>query len=374
VNKVARVRFGFWGAGAIAQAVAGDFRFVPSAQILAIGSRTKSSAIALAARTGSKRTCTAIEQLLADPDIDVVYIATPNTCHYADMLRCIEAGKAVLCEKPFTLNAHEAKTVIDLARARGIFLMEGMWSRFVPSIVKARASIERGAVGTLRHLQASFAYPAAFSPSSRLFSLHAGGGALLDRGVYMVSLCQHLLGSPIAASGLADIGETGVDEQCSFDLQFANGALASCFASLRTLGSNDAVLAGDRGLIRLHAPFYKAHRSSSNSWLLPTADTPQGAGKSGFISRVASAVRSSQAGGFLQRVLQPSREIASVIKTASHPYPGNGYQFQIAEVVRCMQAGLTESSVMPHADTLAVMRTMDALRGQWKLVYPTEQS
>jgi predicted dehydrogenase len=359
------IRFGFWGAGSVARLVAFDLRLVRGAELRAVASRSESSARAFAAQVGATAAYAGLDALLDDRCVDVVYIATPHHCHVDDMLRCIDAGKAVLCEKPFTLNAVDAKRAIDFAVSRGVFLMEGMWTRFIPAVKETKRRIANGELGAIRHIQASFAYPAAYDPANRLFSRELGGGALLDRGVYLISLSQYFLGDPSTISGMATIGESGVDEQCSFQMQFRQGAIASCYAGLRSLGGNEAIIAGDAGRIRLHEPFYKAHRVS----LVRLAGEPS---MPGLKARLAAAARASPFATSLNRRLQAARDIVAALRTETHAFPGNGYQFELAEVVECLQEGRIESAIMPHADTLAVMRGMDSLRRQWGLRYPQD--
>lgn len=363
------IRFGFWGTGSVARVVAHDLHLVRGAELRAVASRSASSAQTFAAQVGASVAYAGLDGLLDDRCVDVVYIATPNHCHIDDILRCIDAGKAVLCEKPFTLNATDAKRAIDLAVSRKTFLMEGMWTRFIPAVRETRRRIANGELGTIRHIQASFAYPTVYDLANRVFSRELGGGALLDRGVYLISISQYFLRKPFSISGMATIGDSGVDEQCSFQMQFEQGELASCFAGLRSLGGNEAIIAGDAGQIRLHAPFYKAHRMSLVPLDLPRAPAGESSAP-GLKERFAAAARASSFATLLNRRLQTARDMVAAVRTETHAFPGNGYQFELAEVVECLQKGQIESQIMPHADTLAVMRGMDSLRRQWNLEFP----
>jgi hypothetical protein len=173
------IRWGILGTGQIARTVAQDFRLVPEAVLLAVGSRDQTRAQAFARHHGIAKAYGSYEDLLQDRDIDVVYIATPQMRHRDDALACIGSGKAVLCEKPFTLNAREARTVIQAARRRGVFCMEAMWMRFIPLIREVKTRIDQGAIGDITHLTAEFGNPKPYDPQHRHFNPHLGGGCLL---------------------------------------------------------------------------------------------------------------------------------------------------------------------------------------------------
>lgn len=356
------IRFGIWGAGAVAHDVAADFQLVAGAVLHAVAARNGDKARALAVRFGVHRSGEGIAALLEDPEVDVVYVATPSARHAQDCLECIEAGKAVLCEKPFALNAKQAEQVIDAARSRGVFCMEAMWTRFIPAVQAARALIARGALGPVRLIQGNFAYPSAPDSRARLLDPALGGGALLDRGVYLISLAQHFLGSPQSVNGRAMLTTTGVDQQSAYQLGFADGAIADLSASLVAQGSNEVVFCGERGWLRLCDPFYRAHRFEVHA--------AQVRGDAKLLApdpfaRLKAALRKLPAMKGLRRKLDPLFGRVGEIYAA--PFPGNGYQFELAEVVRCLRAGLRESPTMPLADTLNVVRTMDQLRNQWDL-------
>jgi predicted dehydrogenase len=365
-----QVGWGIWGAGAIAHEVASDFPLVAGARLQAVASRTLESAQQFAERHGVPRSAAGLSSLLSDPSIDVIYIATPHTLHAQDALACIQAGKAVLCEKPFTVNAAQAERVVSAARARAVFCMEAMWTRFIPAVVAMRDQVLSGSLGTVHLIQGNFAYPAAFDPNGRLFDRALAGGALLDRGVYLVSMCEHLLGAPLSVQGSAVLGSSGVDESSSYQLVHGDGSLANLSASLRVQGSNDFQIFGERGSLRLIEPFYRSHRLEVSA-VGATLSLSKHATPQGLSSRLKDALRGSASLKGLRRRahwlerLKPKSGI-------SLPFPGNGYQFEIAEVTRCLQQGLLESPTMPLDESINVMRTMDTLRRQWGLVYPQE--
>ncbi|MGF1547895.1 MAG: Gfo/Idh/MocA family protein [Thiotrichales bacterium] len=367
-----RIRWGFWGTGAVANDVAADFPLVPEVELYAVASRTLAHAERFAARHGVNKYSSNLEDLLDDPAVDVIYVSTPHERHLEDCLDCLSAGKPVVSEKPFTLNAMQAAQVVDAAREQDLFCMEAMWMRFVPAVVEAKRRVAAGELGAVRFITANFAYPDYFDPHHRLFNLEQGGGALLDRGVYTISLACYLLGLPLSISSSAAIGSTGVDDQSTYQLAFEGGVLADLSASLRVLGRNEAVIMGERGQLRLHAPFYRAHRLSMQQ-VEPPGPAPlrSEAAEGGIKTRIKATLKQHPAMHQLSRRLDPLRGLLGR-GSATFAFPGNGYQFEIAEVGRCLREGLRESPIMPLDETVAIMQIMDAIRGQWGLVYPGE--
>jgi len=360
------IRWGIFGTGTAAHAAASAFKLVPDAELLAIGSRDHERAKTFASQFDASRAYEGYDCLLSDQDVDVVYIATPNYRHKQDSLRCLEAGKAVMCEKSFALNATEAEEVIDAARAKGLFCMEAMWMRFIPAVLEARRRIASGEIGKICLLKADLGYPTPFDPDHRYFSQQLGGGCLLDRGVYLVSLAHYLMGIPHSVKSCGVIGETGVDYQSSYLLKFANGGIADLTATLQTYGTNEAIIFGTKGRIRLRDPFYRSWQLTANYFAeAASSGETERSGNSG-LKEALIAVLMRYPG--LRQVQQRVESLAKVVssgKTETLTYPGNGYQFEFAEATRCLQEGRLESSVMPLGDTLAVMRTMDAIRKQW---------
>ena len=323
------IRWGILGPGKIARKFAAGLKDAEGAKLVAVGSRSRDRAEAFGEEFGVPRRHEGYESLAADENVDVIYVATPHPMHRDNTILCLEAGKAVLCEKPFTMNAVEAEAVIRVARLRKLFCMEAMWTRFLPSIVKLRDLIAAGAIGQVRMVCADFGFRTGFDPQGRLLNPHLGGGGLLDVGVYPLSLAQMILGAPTRIASLAEIGATGVDEQCAAVLGYADGQLAVIRAAVRTAMGQEAEILGTEGRIRLHAGWWRGSRLTL---------TP--------------------AGGEPRDIDVPAR--------------GNGYNYQAEEVMRCLREGKTESETMPLDETLTIMRTMDAIRAQWGLKYPME--
>lgn len=372
------IRWGIWGTGTIAGTVASDFQLIRGeARLDTVASRSLDRARQFAARYRIPHSCAGLDALLGNAEIDAVYIASPNHRHLQDSLAVLEAGKAVLCEKPFALNSAQARQIETTARTRNVFCMEAMWTRFLPAIQGLKRMIDAGAIGRVRLIQGNFAYPDSPNPLHRLYDLAAGGGVLLDRGVYLVSLAQHLLGKPESVHASATLSETGVDEQSAYQLRFGDGALADFAASFKTRGNNEFNIFGEEGTIQVCDPFFATHRllvehrarqpGPSRSDASAQPDAPS--------QRLATRLRHAPTAKLILRKLGP---IPPLLRRRFHaqnfPFPGNGYQFELLEVGRCLREHLVESPTMPLDQTLEVMNTMDALRAQFGVVYPQEQS
>ena len=329
-HVVRKFRWGILGTGAIARQFVRGLRSLPAAEVFAVGSRSENSAAEFADQRNIPRRHASYEGLAADPEVDVVYIATPHPFHAENAELCLQAGKAVLCEKPFCVNAAEAERMVELAREKGVFIMEGMWTRFFPLMGEVRRLLFEGAIGEVRMLNVDFGFRADLDPASRLFERRLGGGALLDVGVYCVSFASMVLGRPSGFVSLPHLGETGVDEQASVILEHEGGRLANLSIGVRTNTPQEATIMGTEAYIRIHAP-----------WWRPASMT---------ISR-------------------PGTED----ETVEVPVSGNGFNYEAAEVMRCLEAGKTESDVMPLEETVSVLRTMDSIRAEWGLRYPGEE-
>jgi predicted dehydrogenase len=355
-----KIRWGIWGAGEIARVVAQDMRRTAGGILHAVGSRSERSARALAAPYGISRVGTDISILLDDPAIDVVYLATPHHLHAVDAVRCLRAGKAVLCEKPLAISAVQAGHIVDSARQTGRFCMEAMWTCFIPAVQHALQLAREGAIGEVVSMSGDFSHPVAFHPESRFFSSELAGGALLDRGVYLISVAQALLGEPERVQASVKKAPTGVDAHSAYLLEFANGVIAQFSASLMVRGSNCFIIEGDRGRITLHEPFVCAHRLTVEQYT-PYMPTRGGTPPAGIKARLKAGLR----GMGLQRRLDGLRWIRRFRASRSYSFAGNGYQFELDEVMRCLREGKTESVIMTLDRSLAVARTMDRLRSAW---------
>lgn len=315
------IRWGILATGAIANSFVSDLKLLPDAEVVAVGSRSAAAAGSFAARHGIPRAYGSWQELAEDPDVDVVYVATPHSAHYAATKTCLLAGKPTLTEKPFTLDLASATELTDLATARGVFLMEAMWTRCFPTIHRVGELIADGAIGEVTAVQADFGLAGPFPPTSRLFDPALGGGALLDLGVYPITIAHLFLGAPDEITAWANLTERGVDASTGMLFGYRSGALATLSCSLVADTPRRAGITGTRGRIELPRGFFH-----------PT--------------------------GFWRSIGEKEPEFTAM------PYEGLGYHFEAAEVHRCLRAGLTESPLMPLAETLAVMSTLDEVRAR----------
>jgi len=262
--------------------------------------------------------------LAEDPEVDVVYVATPHSGHVAATMTVLDAGKAALTEKPVALDAAQATGLFDAARERNLFLMEAMWTRFNPVVRRAQELVAAGAIGRVTSVSADFGFLAPDDETHRLHARALGGGALLDLGIYPATIAHLFLGPPDEIRAWADLGPQGTDRNTAMILGYASGALASLTCSLVSATPWLAVVAGTDGRIEL-----------------PSVMCPQ-------------------------HLTLHRGESTEVIDLS---YRGKGYHFEAAEVNRCLREGLTESPTMPHAESLAVLTTLDRVRAQIGVSY-----
>lgn len=324
-----KLRWGIIGSGNIAKQFARGLAVVSDAELLAVGSRSQGSADQFGDMFEVPRRYASYEALAADPDIDAIYISTPHPFHHDNALLSIAHGKATLTEKPFAINAAQAREMIDAARGKGIFLMEAMWTRFFPLMFRLREILAAGTLGEVRMVEVDFGFRTSFNPKSRLFDPALGGGALLDVGIYPISLASMILGRPAHIQSTAHLGETGVDEQSAMLFSYDGGQIALLSTAIRTNTPHRAVINGTEGRITIHPQWWK-----------PTRMTLEVFGKE-------------------------TTEIEM-------PITGNGYNYEAQEVARCLRAGRLESEVISLDETLALMETLDTIRAQWGLKYPME--
>lgn len=317
------IRWGIISTGNIASQMADAVNRTQGATLLAVGSRSMESADKFADRFNIPRRYDSYEKLVEDADVDVVYVGTPHPFHHDNTILALEHRKAVLCEKPLAMTSEEAAKMIDVAREKKVFLMEAMWTRFLPSVIKARELIDAGTIGTPMQVQADFGFRAEFNAEGRLFNPELGGGALLDAGVYPVSFASMLFGRPNSIRALGRFGETGVDEECVMVASYEDGKTALLSAATRLETPNEAIINGTEGRIILHKSFLM--------------------------------------GGPVTLIKYGSNETIRF----DIPKHDNGYIYEVEHVNQCLHKGLTESPIMPLQETLHISETMDAVFAQW---------
>lgn len=322
-------RWGLLGTGNIARQFATDFRLHTGGSIVAVGSRSLDTAHAFADEFGILGRHGDYASLVADDSVDAVYVATPHTSHEECALLAIDQGKPVLVEKPFTINAAQARRVVEAARAREVFVMEAMWTRFLPHIEQLRSLVSGGALGDVRSLTADFGERFTREPGARAFDPAAAGGALLDLGVYPVSLASMIFGAPASIHAAAALTPTGVDAQTSVTLTYDGGAMAVVFASIEAHSATRASINGTSARVEIDGDF-----------LAPAA----------------------------MRLMRDHE----VVEEFPLGHEGRGLRHQAAELERCVAAGLLESPVMPLDESVEIMATMDEIRRQVGYAFPGE--
>jgi predicted dehydrogenase len=310
------LRWGILGTGRIAHTFASDLQFSDGGVATAVGSRSQSSADAFGDEFAIPTRYASYEDLVRDDGVDVIYVATPHPMHFANASLALEHGKPVLVEKAFTMTAQEARELVAIARSKGLFLMEAMWTRFLPHIIAIRAFIAQGVLGEIVNIEADHGKWFEEDPASRLFAPELGGSALLDLGVYPISFASMVLGPPDRLTALVDPAFSGVDGQASMLFGYANGAQAvlSCTSGART--ATRACIAGTLGRIEIDGDFY-----APGSFTLISRD------------------------GEEERFDFPSQ--------------GRGLHYQADEVAKCLREGILESTGMPLDESITIMETME---------------
>ena len=324
------LRWGILATGGIAHQFAGDL-VKNGFTVQAVGSRSQASADAFAAEFGIPSAHSSYEALVADPDVDIIYVSTPHPFHAANAALALNAGKHVLVEKPITVNAAEARALAALAESKNLLLLEAMWTRFLPHMARIRELIAADALGEVRSLIADHTQDLPDDPGHRINALALGGGALLDLGIYPISFASALFGPPETILASATFKDTGVDAQVATIFRYAGGQIASLLSASDTKGPNTASILGTAGRIDI-----------DEVWYSPTSF----------------------------RLYNSANEVVEAYETPA--FVGRGMQFQAAEAERLVAAGLTTSPLLTITESVQIMETLDAIRAQIGLVYPGE--
>ncbi len=321
------IHWGIIGPGKIADKFASDLLSVPNTKLYAIASSSSERAKFFAEKYHVEHHFDSYEEMLHLPNLDVVYVATPHTFHAEHAILCLEKGIPVLCEKPFAMNLRQVQKMIDAAQRHDVFLMEAMWTRFIPAIQKTLDLIRDGAIGEIKTIHADFGFPANFDPNSRLFNPDLGGGALLDIGIYPIYLSLLLLGYPIKIKALAAFTPTNVDATTSILLQYKNQATALLNCSISAQTRTEAFIYGDKGYIQIVGRFMEA----------------------------------------TQMILKKNDEEEQVL---IFPRKTFGYNFEAQEVVECLLQNKKESDLMPLSMSVKLISLLDDIRQEIGLIYP----
>jgi predicted dehydrogenase len=328
-------------------------------RVTTVASRTKTNAETFARDFKVSHVSESYEAACASSEVDAVYIATPPMVHEGHALMAIAAGKPVLLEKPFAMDAQAAERIADAARSAGVFCMEAMWTRFMPLTRHLKQMVESGAIGEVRTLAGSFSMASRPEAWTSLFSAALGGGALMYRGVYPLSLACYLMGPVIDAHTVATFGETGVDEDTIVTCRHKNG-VSAIQASLRTNAVNDCRIMGTTGVIHVESPIYRPFRLRYS----PVKPT-------GALGPSNPRKESLKESGFAQGLQQRAQGTINLLrrrggKTITKHFAGNGYHYEADELMHSVRAGRTESEILPLADSLIVMQALDKARAAWR--------
>lgn len=323
------IHFGILGPGKIANRFASSFEHANGGKVYAVASRDEVKAKEFATTYNIDKVYTSYEDLINDPNVDVIYIATPHPFHYEQTLLCLRHGKAVICEKPLALNYRQANEMIQTARTENVFLMEAMWSRFFPATKKALELVQSGIIGDINYLQADFGFASAVNLAHRIYNMDLGGGAQLDVGVYPLFLALLFLGKPDAVKSFSHLATTGADVTTSALLFYRNGNMANVLSSIVTDSPKQADMMGSLGRLTMHAPWHKSQ-------------------------------------------LITLRLNSGEVTEFAFPYPGNGFQFQVDEVIHCLREGKKESDLMPHSLSLLMAQVSDEIRKQGGVIYEAD--
>jgi predicted dehydrogenase len=328
-----KIRWGILGCGRIAGKFASDLLLVKDAELVAVGSRSKNKAEDFARKYPARNVHGSYEDLASDPEVDIIYVATPHSHHHEHTLLCLRHSKAILCEKAFAINSRQAYEMITEARSRNIFLMEALWTKFLPHYNMVKTMIAEGKVGKLMSMQVNFGFKPVEPIPQRIFDPALGGGTLLDIGIYNVFFVRSFMGMPDEIQAVMKPAHTGVDEQLAVQFKYRDGALAQMLSSFSSNLATEADIAGDQGRIRLLNRFYEP--STSIQYYPEKIDSLE-------------PVPFSKEGGW-------------------------GYQYQVRHVHECLKQGLTESPVMTHKDSLELMELMDRIRKIAGIHYPADK-
>jgi predicted dehydrogenase len=322
-----KYNWGIIGLGWIAAKFAEGLQSTENGQLCAVASRDKKKAEEFASQYNVPVAYGSYEELAEDKNIDIVYIATPHNLHCENTIMCLERNIPVLCEKPFAINSVEVKKMIAKAIEKNVFLMEAMWTAFLPSLKKVKETVQSGALGKIQFLRADFGIKPERNPEGRFFNPRLGGGSLLDVGIYPAYLALELLGKPNEVKALAYVGNTGVDENCGFIFSYSGGQIATLFSSIVARTGIDAMIAGENAKIVMHSHFF-----------MPTS-----------VSLITN-----------------DGEVTDL----TPDFKGNGYNYEAEEVMHCLENGLGESHIMSHKKSIELIELLDEIRIKCGIRYP----
>ncbi len=321
------IRWGIIGPGGIAHKFAQGLATIPNANLKAVASRSMDRARKFAEQYNVPYAYEGYEKILGSKEVDIVYIATPHSEHFNNTMMCLEAGMPVLCEKPFTINSKQLTKLVDVARSREVFMMEAIWSLFLPTVQKVIEIRDSGRLGKIKGIIADFCFQLPYDPEHRGYNLELGGGALLDIGIYPVFLTLLLMGKPREIKSMAILSETGADESCSMLFKYENQVIANLKCSFAADGPTEATFLFEQGIVKINS-----------RWFTPSTLT----------------------------IIEKKKKA----KEVTFNYTGNGYHLEAIESMRCLSEGFKESPMLPLSFSLELMGILDEIRRQCGIAYP----
>jgi predicted dehydrogenase len=319
-------RWGILGAGRIAEKFCTALCFVEGSEVYAVASRDMAKAKDYASKFNAAVFYNSYEELVKDENVDIIYIATPHAFHYDQAMLCLDNNKPVVCEKPMSLSHKQTSKMIAVATQKKLFLMEGMWTRFMPFLEKILSLIKEDLIGRPQYVNVDFGFTAPVDLNGRLYNKSLGGGSTLDIGVYCIFLATLLLGESPVIKTVAKIEETGVDGYANVIMQYGGGETAHILTSIIFNTALEAEIIGSKGRIKINSPWYKATEFSVHL-------------------------------------------VNDESESFSMPHASNGFEYEIREVMRCLDNGLLQSDKMPHKLTLSISKTMDEVLKQAGVSY-----
>jgi predicted dehydrogenase len=330
MNSDRIIHWGIIGPGHIAEKFAADLQRVPGCTLTAIASRSYDRAKDFASRFHVPEFYGSYDEITNNPNVDIIYIATPHNLHCDNSLLCLSNGKAVLCEKPFAINLKEAQQMVTLARNNGVFLMEAFWSRFNPVIQIIKSIIDSNELGKIKLLKADFGFKSIYNPEGRVFNPLLGGGSLMDVGVYPLFLASLLLGKPEVIRAVAQLNQSGIDESCGITLKYENGAIAILSSSVVAGTEAEAQISCENGRIYLPARWY--------------------------VPKKAQIIQNDKSDRLIEK-----------------DFEGFGYQFEAIEANKCLRESQIESPLLSHEFSLMQMSILDEIRKLCNIVYSADK-
>lgn len=323
------INWGIIGLGNIANKFAEDLMLCENAKLYAVASLNAERAKAYSLKYHSEKYYNNYQDLAQDPEVDIVYIATPNAFHFENTMMCLKAGKSILCEKPLGLNSKEVRTMLAEAKLKNLFFMEALWTRFIPATEKVLDLIREEMIGTVKFIRADFGFKANSDPKGRVFNKKLGGGSLLDIGIYPIFLSLLTIGIPNDIKAMARITETDIDSYCAMLFDYEKGEKAILESTVEAKTPTEAFIYGEKGMIKMHQPFHHSKRIS-----------------------------------FFKNDEQ--EDIIDI------EHIGNGYYHEIVEACKCINEGKIESEKLPHSFSLNLMEIIDRVKQEIGLKYDTD--